>query len=427
MDVHRRTRRELLGDAARLGCAWSVIPGPAPHERAAPSNRITLGFIGAGNIANAHVWPMVAQPDAQVLAICDVQDQRTRAMVDGVNARYGTRDCRGYRDFREMLARPDIDAVFVCTPDNWHAVQVIQAAQAGKHCYSEKPLCRTVAEGRAMVEAVRGSGIVFQHGTQQRSDYWFRHACELVRNGLIGKVHTVRVAVVGNEARGWGVRKPAPPDVDWDMWLGPAPWAPYSDERIQNLHWYFIEDYSAGGFISGWGIHHVDIAQWGLGADATGPLTVEGRGTFAPDGMTDTPITWHVECEYASGARMIFTTLNEADFGVTFEGPGGTVFVDRGRFWTKPESLARETLGPDHTRLYRSDNHHRNFIDCIRSRRPTVAPVEIGHRSQTICSLSDIAIRLGRKLRWDPVKEQVIDDAEANRLLSRSMRSPWTL
>lgn len=427
MDSALLTRRDFLRAGGLLGYGFAWQPDGPAQKRLPPSERITLGFIGAGNIANAHVWPMVAQPDTQVLAVCDVQDKRCRAMVDGVNARYGTNVCKGYRDFRELLARDDIDAVFICTPDNWHALQVIEAARAGKHCYSEKPLSRTVAEGRAMVEAVRQYGVVFQHGTQQRSDPLFRYACELVRNGRIGRVHTVRVAVVGNEPRGWGIRKPVPPDVDWEMWLGPAPWAPYSDERIQNLHWFFIEDYSAGGYISGWGIHHVDIAQWGLGMDHTGPVTYEGRGTFAPDGMTDTPITWHVECEYASGTRMIFTTPNEAPFGVTFEGTAGTVFVNRGQFWTKPESIGRERLGPDAIHLYRSDNHHRNFLDCIRNRRSTVAPVEVGHHSQIICSLSDIAIRLGRKLRWDPATEQVVGDTEANRLLTRAMRSPWRI
>lgn len=426
MDGHHLTRRQFLKTGcASLGMArWSA---GIPEQRAKASERITVGIIGAGVIAQAHVWPIVAQPDTQVLAVCDVQDAKCQAMVDGVNARYGSKVCRGYRDFRELLARPDIDAVFICTPDHWHALQVVAAAQAGKHCYSEKPFSRTIAEGRAMVEAVRRSGIVFQHGTQQRSDPLFRHACELVRNGRIGKVHTVRVAVVGNEARGWGVRKEPPPGVDWEMWLGPAPWAPYSDERIDRLHWFFIQDYSAGGYISGWGIHHVDIAQWGLGKDHTGPVSYVGTGTFAPDGMADTPLTWHVECEYADGTRMIFTTPNEAPFGITFEGTEGTVFVNRGEFWTRPEAIGRERIGPEETHLYRSDDHHRNFLDCIRTRRPTVAPVKVGYHSQIICSLSDIAIRLGRKIRWDPAREQVINDPGAKRLLARAMRSPWSL
>jgi len=421
------TRRELLRSGSLLGCGFGTASLLERRRRLAPSERIAVGFLGAGVIADAHIWPMVAQPDTQVVAVCDVQDKRCTAMVNGVNARYGKEVCRGYRDFRELLARPDIDAVFVCTPDNWHALQVIEAARSGRHCYSEKPMARTVAEGRAMADAARRSGIVFQHGTQQRSDYWFRHACELVRNGRIGKVHTVRVAVVGNEARGWGAPKPVPPDVDWDMWLGPAPYAPYSDERIDRLHWFFMEDYSAGGYISGWGVHHVDIAQWGLGMDASGPVTFEGRGVFAPDGMTDTPLTWHVECEYAGGTRMIFTTPNEAPFGITFEGADGTVFVNRGEFWTKPEAIGKERLGPDALRLHRSDNHHRDFLDAIRTRRRTVSHIETAQRSQTICCLSDIAIRLGRKLRWDPLKERVVGDAEANRLLSRSMRAPWRI
>ncbi len=278
-----------------------------------------------------------------------------------------------------------------------------------------------------MRDAVRRYGTVFQHGTQQRSDRLFRFACELVRNGAIGRVHTVRVAVCGNEARGVATSVEPPPGVDWEMWIGPAPWSPYSPERIDRMHWYHIEDYSAGGYISGWGIHHVDIAQWGLGMDDSGPVSIEGTGVFEPTGMTDTPITWHVECLYASGTRMLFTTLNEADFGITFEGQDGTVFVDRGRFWTKPESLARERIPAGGVRLTRSDNHHRNFLDCIRTGTHTVAPIEAGLRSQTICCLSDLAIRLGRKIRWDPIAERVVGDEEAARMLARAMRSPWRL
>jgi predicted dehydrogenase len=419
------TRRSFVKRSLEIGGGLALLG--AAGARAAPSERTTIGFIGAGGIANAHLGPLLAQPDVQIVAICDVNGQRREAMVKAVDTHYGAGGCKGYNDFRELLARPDVDAVLIATPDNWHGLQTIAAARAGKHIYSEKPFARTVAEGRAMCEAIRRHGIVFQHGTQQRSDGMFRFACELVRNGRIGKLHTVRVAVCGGRQAGPGTPGPVPEWFDYDLWLGPAPWAPYSPERIENLHWFFMEDYSAGGYISGWGIHHVDIAQWGMGTELTGPVQIEGTATFPEAGLCDTPITWHVEYDFGGAPRVIFTTTNEAPFGITFEGSEGTVFVNRGEFKTKPESLAKEAIGPGEVHLYKSDNHHRNWLECIRTGAGTAAPPEIGHRSQTICCLADIAIRLGRKLKWDAKAERVIGDDTANRMLSRVMREPWSL
>ncbi|HSV72842.1 MAG TPA: Gfo/Idh/MocA family oxidoreductase [Chthonomonadales bacterium] len=424
-DVRPPSRREAL--AAGLSAAAGLTLGSAARAQSVPpGERLGIGLIGAGNIAGAHFWPSLSYPDVRVVGVCDVHEGRMQAMVDVANRHYGSTVCRGHRDFRELLARPDVDAVFVCTPDHWHAIQVIAAARAGKHIYAEKPLSLTFAEGRAMVEAVRRHGVCFQHGTQQRSAPEFRRAAELVRNGRAGKIHTVRVAVSGGRESGWGRPKPPPPHIDWDLWLGPAPQAPYSDERFDTQHWYFIQDYSAGGFISGWGVHHVDSAQWGLGKDLTGPMEIEGRAVFPTDGMCDTPITWHVQYTYP-GVRVIFTSDNEQRFGVRFEGDRGQVFVNRGEFVTLPASIGRERIGPDETLLYRSDNHHRNWIECIRSGRDPVAPVEVAHRSQTICILSDIAIRLGRKVRWDAARERIVGDPAASQMLARSMRSPWRL
>jgi predicted dehydrogenase len=365
--------------------------------------------------------------DVRILAVCVVNGARRDAMVAAVNRRYGDAGCRGYNDFRELLARPDIDAVLIGTPDNWHALQTIAAAQAGKHIYCEKPLARTVTEGRAMVEAVRRHGVVFQHGTQQRSNRLFRSACELVRNGRIGELRTVRVAVVGNRTGGVERLKPPPDGFDYDLWLGPAPWTPYSDERVLSHYWFHIQDYSAGGFISGWGIHHLDIAQWGMGTDRTGPVEIEGTGDFPTDGPRDTPGAWRVEYRFATGPRVVFTTPDAARRGVTFEGSEGNIYVDRGRFTTDPPSLAAEAVRPGEVQLYRSVSHQRNWLDCIRDGRETIAPPEIAHRSQTICCLSDIAVRTGRRIQWDPEAERIVGDEAANRMLSRAMRAPWRL
>jgi predicted dehydrogenase len=420
------SRRDFLASSAAAALALRA-------GRAAPSERLTLAFIGAGGIAGSHLGPLLNQSDTQLVAICDPNRQRAESMAAAVDKHYGTRggrghDCRVYRDFREVMARSDVDAVLVATPDHWHALVTIAAARAGKHVYSEKPFSRTITEGRAMVQAIARHGVVFQHGTQQRSDGLFRRACELVRNGRIGKIHSVHVAAPGGRQSGPAVPQPVPDWLDWDLWLGPAPWQPYSPQRLDNgFGWYFCEDYSAGGFISGWGIHHVDIAQWGLGTELTGPSEIEGSAVFPTGGLCDTPITWKVRYRFGDGPPIRFTSDDEGPDGVTWEGEGGSVWVTRGAWRTTPDSLAHEPPAPDEIHLYNSRDHHRNWLDCIRSGARTIAPPEVGHRSQSICTLSDIAVRLGRKLRWDPAAERVIDDETANRLLSRAMREPWSL
>lgn len=416
-------RRAFFRAGAAATASW-YLTRPRAVAAAAPSERLTLGFIGAGGISGAH-WPgLLAQTDTQIVGICDVDGQRRDRLVNTVDERYKTKGCTGYRDFRDLLARPDLDAVVICTPDNWHALQVIAAARAGKHMYSEKPLARTVVEGRAMVTAVKQHGVVFQHGTQQRSDPRMRHACELVRNGRIGKVKRVVIGVPGGKRSGWGKVADPPAWFDYDLWLGPAPYAPYSPERVNNGYgWWFMEDYSAGGFISGWGVHHVDIAQWALGTELTGPVEIEGTGDIPTDGLCDTPVTWNVRYHFGNDTEIVFQSGND----IVFEGELGRVVTNRGKCVSTPSEIANEEIPVGETKLYRSDNHHRNWLDCIKTGRETVAPIEIGQRSQTICCLADIAIRLGRRLRWDAATETVVGDAEANRMLGRALRAPWTL
>jgi predicted dehydrogenase len=414
------SRRAFLGTAAAAALA-------ARRGRAAPSARLTIGMIGAGGMNGGHLGGLLTQADVQVLAVADPQQSHREGMAQTVNRHYGNQDCRAYNDFRELVARDDLDAVMIATPDHWHALCAIAAARAGKHIYSEKPFSRTLAEGRAMVEAVGRHGVVFQHGTQQRSDGLFRRACELVRNGYLGKLQRVHVSAPGGAQRDAGQPGPVPPGVDWDLWLGPAPWSPYSPQRITSNYWYFTEDYSAGGFISGWGIHHVDIAQWGLGTELTGPSEIEGTAVFPEGGIADTPIHWDVTYRFGDGPPVRFTSDDIGPVGVTFEGQAGSVWVTRGSWRATPESLMQLPPSPDEIHLPRSADHHRNWLDAIKTGAPTIAPPEVGHRSQTICLLSDIAVRLGRKLRWDPAAERVIGDDSANRLLSRAMREPWSL
>jgi predicted dehydrogenase len=344
--------------------------------------------------------------------------------------RSGTfKGCDMYEDFREVLARKDIDAVLIAVPDHWHSIPVIMAAKAGKDIYGEKPLSLTIAEGRAMSNAVRDNKRIFQTGSQQRSDARFRKACELVRNGRIGKLHTVSCGLPGGvpDLSYDGKRtatEPVPEGFNYQMWLGPAREAPYSPARcFVNYRWMF--DYS-GGQITDWGGHHPDIAQWGMGTELTGPVEIRpGPVKWADHPIYDTATDFTFECMYENGVRLVVS--NRSRGGVTFEGSDGSIWVDRGGIESKPGDLIYEDIPANGVHLARSESHFRNFIDSVLSRQEPIAPIEQAHRSITIAHLGNIALKLGRKLRWDPAAEQVAGDDEANRRLSRPMRGPWKL
>jgi predicted dehydrogenase len=399
----------------------------------APSERITIGLIGVGDQGNHHIGILLGMPDAQVVAVCDPVRGKREAAKRRVDDAYTVardstfRGCAAYSDFREMLHRSDIDAVFVASPEHWHALHGIAALRAGMDLYIEKALTTTIAEGRALVQTARRYDRVVQVGTMQRSAGNFRLACELVRNGYIGKLQTIKVGdpqgYPGPQVRD----EPVPDGLDYDLWLGPASWSPYFPERLVNLKgWMLTYDYTVG-FQSGWGQHDIDIAQWGNGTDHTGPIEVEGRAVFPSDGLNDTAMTWHTEYFYANGVRLIFTSDNENPYGIRFEGTEGSVLVNRGGIWSQPESLVKVGFKAGDIRLYESCNHHANFLDCVKTRRDPICPVEAGHHANVICNLSDIATRLGRKLRWDPVKQRFPDDDQANRMLTRAMRPPWRI
>ena len=390
--------------------------------------------------------------DVHVVAACDVREAFRRRAKRWIDETYGNDDARTYNDFRELLARPDIDAVCIATPDHWHGLIGIEAACNGKDMYLEKPADVHVAAAQALRKAVNDYGVVFQFGTQQRSGRDFRRGCELVRNGRIGKLETIVVgSVAGLSLPNQATQpQPDPREFDYDMWLGPAPWAPYTFERSASRaegsagYWMHIHDYGLGCLSGAWGIHHVDIAQWGNGTDETGPLEIAGTGVLPRDGLCDTPLTWRVEHFYANGVTMIHmdarhtekefpqfaeaaSSLQIRGCGVLFIGTDGWVLVSRGGIAVRPETLAREPLDSDEVHLPVSNDHKRNFLECVRTRGKTICPVDTAVRSDTICHLDDLAIRLGRKLRWNPEKERFVNDDEANRLLRRPMRSPWTL
>lgn len=430
----RKFLKCAIGSALGVAGFPCLVPssalGRAGHV--APSSRIVMGCIGLGGMGTGNMRAFLSKSETQIVAVCDVDMNHRNKARDEINTEYGNQDCATYNDFRELLSRDDIDTVSIAVPDHWHAISAIMAARAGKDIHAEKPLAYSIAEGRAICDAVKKYGVVWQTGSQQRSDRNFRFACELVRNGRIGEVHTIRVALpYGNHIRGNATKpEPVPKYLDYDMWLGPAPWAPYSRGRC---HWNFrwISDYSRGGQITDWAGHHCDIAQWAMNTEHTSPVEIEGRGVFpnGKDGLYDTPESYRFACKYAKGFTLIVsdTEQHRKGRGVLFEGTAGWIFVNRKGIDAHPKSLLKSLIGPNEIHLYKSDDHKGNFLDCVRTRSQTVAPVEVAHRSIMIAHLGVIAIKLGRKLNWDPKKERFINDPEADRLLSRPMRSPWHL
>jgi hypothetical protein len=403
------------------------------HHRAFGANdRITIGAIGVGGRGSGHVRSFLGHRDTQVLAVCDPFEKKREAARRRADQRYaderekGTyKGCAAYADFRELTGREDIDAVVIASPEYWHALHSVWALRSGKDVYCEKAMTLTAAEGQAVRAAVRRHGRVFQLGTQQRSGRNFRFACELARNGYLGRVKKVEVGVPGGRAlRNVPAAEP-PPGLDYEMWLGPAPWSPYNKLKC-SYNWYFIYDYCIG-WIGSWGVHHVDIAQWGCPSLRTARLEVEGQGTFPNDGIANTSTGWHVHYRTPAGLHFSFTHNRVHPQGCRFIGEKGWVHVNRGGIRAKPASLLKVGLKPGDERLYRSRNHHANYIECIRSRRDPVAPVEQGHTATMLTIIGDIATRLRRTLTWDWETESFVGDSEANRMLRRPMRSPWVL
>jgi len=429
-------RRRFLKRSAALAAGSAAFPYVVSSAvlgadgAVAPSERITLGSIAVGGRGGALLRGFLGLRDAQVLGVCDVKRERRYWAEQAVDRKYGKKVCTAYTDFRELCAREDIDAVAVASPDHWHVPLALAAVRAGKDVYCEKPLGVSVEQGRVLRETVRRHGAVFQFGTQERSSWSTRLACQIVRCGWIGEVKSITVASRFSRASENFVPEPVPKTLDYDLWLGPAPWAPYSPHRVRNSGWFHIRDYALG-FIAGCGIHTVDMAQWGNGTDRTGPVAVEGTGEFPPDGTCNCATGWDVNLTFAKGVVMRFTDGKRNPLGVRFEGSDGWVFVKEkhlgGTVSAHPKSLLHRKPGPNDIILPASTNHGQNFLDCIKTRTETVAPVEVAVRSDQICQLSDIAMRLGRKLTWDPDAERFVGDAEANRLLTRPMREPWRL
>jgi predicted dehydrogenase len=416
------TRRDFLKSSAFVTGAAVALPIIVPSSvfgADAPSNRITMGCIGTGGKGSSNMKGFNANSGCQVVAVCDVD----AAHRENARKTVGLDPKSSYNDFRELLARDDIDAVSIATPDHWHVPTSIAAVRAGKDVYCEKPLTLTIAEGRTLVNEVKRYGRIFQTGSQQRSGSEFRKACELVVNGRIGKLHTMRVGISGNNrtCESTWTPEPVPEGFDYDLWLGPAPWEPYHTQRC-HYQFRFILEYS-GGQMTNWGAHHLDIAQWGNQSDDTGPVEIRGKGEFPKTGLFTTALNAEVGYTYASGVKMFLSRGG----GTRFEGTEGWIYVNRGKLEAEPKSLLTSVIGPDEIHLYESNDHKQNFLDCIKSRKDPICTAEIGHRTSTVCHLGNIAMLLDRPLKWDPQKEQFIGDDEANRMTWRPRRAPWRL
>lgn len=453
------SRRRFLDLAAKgtVASALIGIPSIVPSSvfgKNAPSNRINVGAIGTGRISRGHDIPGVWQYDnALIMAVCDVDANRAQDAKKLVNDYYSKKSGKDYDgvqvygDYRELLANKDIDAVLVSTPDHWHAPMVIHAVQAGKHVYMQKPASLTISEGRMMADAVKRSGKIVQVGSQQRSSSQFRYAAELVRNGRIGQLKTVYVGLPGDPSGDEEKEMPIPKNLNYDFWLGTTPEVYYTEKRVHpqvgydRPGWLRCEQFGAG-MITGWGSHHIDCAHWAMNTELTGPVEIWGKADFPKSGLWDVHGIFRTEALYENGVRMVVS--NELPNGIKFEGTDGWVFVSRGDAAvtssdpsakqqaskaldaSDPKLLTTE-IGPKEIHLPVSKEHHGNWLESIAANQQPIAPAEVGHRSCSACLLHHAAMKLNRKLYWDPQKEQFKNDAEANKLLSRPQRKAYAI
>jgi predicted dehydrogenase len=443
------SRRSILKTGLKTGLGAAAIAGfPAivPSSvfgQNAPSNRINIGAIGVGRISRAHDLPNIRKVDyAYIVAVCDLDSSRLEQGQALVNGFYSVNSTKGYRDYHELLANKDIDAVVISTPDHQHAVLAVNAVRAGKDVYLQKPASLTIAEGRYMADAVKASGRIFQIGSQQRSWKQFHRACELVRNGRIGDVQHVEVGLPGDPSGPEAPPMPVPPNLNYDAWLGTTPAVYYTEMRVHPQRgfdrpgWLRCEQFGAG-MITGWGAHHVDTAHWGMNTELTGPIEIWGTAEFPTHGLWNVHGKFKTDARYANGMTMSIS--GDYPNGIKFIGTKGWIFVTReenvtasdpGRPKGKPleasdPKILDSVIGPNEIHLATADEHHANWLDCVRTRKEPLAPAEIAHRACSTCLLHHIAMKTKRKLYWDPEKERFKNDDEANAMLSRPQRAPY--
>lgn len=452
-----QSRREFLKTSAKAATTTALIFGfptivPASvFGKNAPSERINIGAIGTGRISRAHDMPGILQYDfARIMAVCDLDINRAADGRSFVNKYYANKFGQAYdgvsvyHDYRELLQNKDIDAVVVSTPDHWHALIGMDAVRAGKDVYLQKPASLTIAEGRALCNAVHKTDRIFQIGSQQRSMAQFRYAAELVRNGRIGQLKTVYVGLPSDPSGKEEPEMPVPSNLNYDMWLGSTPYVYYTENRVHPQKgydrpgWLRCEQFGAG-MITGWGSHHIDCAHWAMNMEHSGPVEVWGTAEFPKQGLWDVHGNFKTEALYANGVKMKIS--NEYPNGIKFEGTEGWIFVTRGNYRATPNDpiipgevnaleasdpkIINSVIGPNEVHLYKSSDQHGNWLDCIKTRKQPISPVEVGHRACSACLIHHIVMKLKRKVRWDPVHEKFINDDEANSMLSRPQRKPY--
>ena len=429
------SRRNFLAGAGAAIAAPMFIPSNLLFGQNTPSNRTVVGIVGWGMMGPGNTTGLMKEKDCQVVAACDLDKRYLDMAVGRINKHYGNEDCKAYKDYREMMAREDIDAVMLAVPDHWHALTSIEACKRKKDIYGEKPLARTVAEQQAIVKAVQDNKRIWQTGSWQRSTGNFYKAVDIVRNGLIGKVKRVEVGLPAGHvdfkktADKMQVSEP-PPELDYNMWVGPAQMMPYIEGRV-HMNWRWNYNFGAGQLID-WMGHHGDIAHWGLDFDQTGPMEIEGEGEFPPrDAIWNTCTKYRAELKYPKNVTMIVAGGHkDIRSGTKWIGDDGWVWVDRGGFdasraeWKEWKSVPQASRKVE---IYKSDNHYRNFLDCVKSRKPTITPVETAHRSLVPGHLALISMMVKRKIKWDAKKEVIVGDPEASKLLTREYREPWKL
>jgi predicted dehydrogenase len=448
------TRRDFIKKTLTVGAGLIVVPTIVPASvfgKNAPSNRINIGAIGTGRMSRGDMASVWGYNDVRIIATADVDANRVADAKQYVETYYTKKfgqpysGVTTYGDYRDLLANKDIDAVLIGTPDHWHAKNAIDAVQAGKHVYLQKPASLTIAEGRKMSDAVNASGRILQIGSQQRSMPQFRIACELVRNGRIGDLKEIEIRLPGDPPGGNAEEMPIPEGLNYEMWLGQTPYVPYTVDRVHPQKgydrpgWLRCEQFGAG-MITGWGAHHFDIAHWAMDREYSGPIEISGKAEFASNGLWDVHGLYETEMLYDNGVIVRGTTdTPEKPNGLLFTGTKGWIFVSRGSYTatpndpisTKSESLRASDpkilspLGEDDIHLYVSDSHHGNWLDSIRTGKKNITPAEVGHRSCTACLLQHIAMKLNRKLYWDPILERFKNDDEANAMIARPHRPPY--
>ncbi|MGD9557078.1 MAG: Gfo/Idh/MocA family protein [Mangrovibacterium sp.] len=431
--LKKTSRRMFLRSTGSAALGAVVLPTIIPSSALGmngsvpPSDRIVMGSVGTGSQGTSNMKNFLKFKEVQYVALCDVDSNHLGNARDVVNKVYGNNDCRTYEDYREMLEKEKLDGVCISIPDHWHSLVYIAAAEKKIDIWGEKPLARSIREGQAIVKAVRSNGIIWQTGSWQRSVENFRHAAELVFNGRIGKVSYVEVGLPdGGKNIGTPPVMEVPKGLNWEFWLGPAPQVPY--RGVCHWDWRWILDYS-GGQLTDWAGHHIDIAHWGLGLERTGPVEVEGTGVYPEEGIFDVPVQYDFLCKYANGIQIRVANASRLPhkMGVTWYGQTGWIHVSRGQLFASDAKILEEKMGEGDTLLYHSDDHFLNLLECIRSRKETITPVDVAHRSISVGLLGEIAMTTGQKINWDPEKEEITGNPRAARLLSRPLREPWTL